>query len=255
MHLGTLLWTMQEPSPSLSLASSSEDKDRKRLRRNPLRTVRLTRSLLDVGLPVVPRAKGDSVSRSCQTGSPSHVRGWSEGSRSCSVTWPDLDESSSPDCAMPCSHLPWGDARESSVESELVVVKRECALSQSPEQEDVKHKREDEPEDWQERRVPSGRRCDICGKVFSTTGHRSRHTRIHSGIKPFMCEWPGCGKVFNRADNCRQHERIHFPRNRKRERFEVKCESRLKDGLKAKKVKKAKKAKKSRPKILPRLVT
>ncbi len=49
-----------------------------------------------------------------------------------------------------------------------------------------------------------------CDKVFSTSGHLSRHRRIHLCIKDFHCPHPGCGKQFARRDNMRQHYKSHF---------------------------------------------
>ncbi|KAI9206013.1 uncharacterized protein BJ171DRAFT_422371, partial [Polychytrium aggregatum] len=48
-----------------------------------------------------------------------------------------------------------------------------------------------------------------CGKSFSTSGHLSRHTRIHLNIKPFCCPFPDCSSRFSRQDNMRQHYKIH----------------------------------------------
>ncbi|KAJ3107937.1 hypothetical protein HDU96_007738 [Phlyctochytrium bullatum] len=48
-----------------------------------------------------------------------------------------------------------------------------------------------------------------CGKTFSTSGHLSRHARIHLGFKPFECDWPGCSARFARSDNMRNHRKTH----------------------------------------------
>ncbi|RKO92610.1 hypothetical protein BDK51DRAFT_46443 [Blyttiomyces helicus] len=48
-----------------------------------------------------------------------------------------------------------------------------------------------------------------CGKSFSTSGHLTRHTRVHAGLKPYACPIPGCQSKFGRRDNMIQHFRIH----------------------------------------------
>ncbi|KAJ3199721.1 hypothetical protein HK099_003041 [Clydaea vesicula] len=48
-----------------------------------------------------------------------------------------------------------------------------------------------------------------CGKSFSTSGHLSRHARIHTGTKSFKCLIPECDSFFSRHDNMMQHYRTH----------------------------------------------
>ncbi|KAJ3298112.1 transcriptional repressor [Rhizoclosmatium sp. JEL0117] len=54
--------------------------------------------------------------------------------------------------------------------------------------------------------------CKVCDKDFSTSGHLSRHRRIHFGNKRYQCEVPGCDRTFFRADNCYQHTKSHKKR-------------------------------------------
>ncbi|KAJ3105527.1 hypothetical protein HDU97_008006 [Phlyctochytrium planicorne] len=53
---------------------------------------------------------------------------------------------------------------------------------------------------------------DKCNKIFSTSGHLSRHIKGHSGAKPFSCPIPGCTSKFSRHDNMMQHYRSHTRR-------------------------------------------
>ncbi|KAJ3023540.1 UNVERIFIED_CONTAM: hypothetical protein HDU68_008563 [Siphonaria sp. JEL0065] len=66
-----------------------------------------------------------------------------------------------------------------------------------------------------------------CGKDFSTScdltvnivfspymisGHLSRHSRIHYGVKRYSCDVDGCDRTFFRADNALQHQKSHRKR-------------------------------------------
>lgn len=58
-------------------------------------------------------------------------------------------------------------------------------------------------------------RCRVCKRSFTTSGHLTRHNRIHTGEKNHLCRYPGCGQRFSRHDNCLQHYRIHLKKNGK----------------------------------------
>lgn len=49
-----------------------------------------------------------------------------------------------------------------------------------------------------------------CEKTFTTSGHASRHSKIHTAEKAVQCQFPGCQKKFTRADNMKQHLETHY---------------------------------------------
>lgn len=48
-----------------------------------------------------------------------------------------------------------------------------------------------------------------CDRTFTTSGHASRHAKIHEGLKPIPCTYEGCQKRFTRQDNMKQHLETH----------------------------------------------
>jgi len=46
--------------------------------------------------------------------------------------------------------------------------------------------------------------CHICSKAFTTSGHLSRHARIHTGERKHKCPFPGCDTRCSRQDNLQQ---------------------------------------------------
>lgn len=48
-----------------------------------------------------------------------------------------------------------------------------------------------------------------CYKTFTTSGHASRHAKIHTAEKTVPCSWPGCSRRFTRSDNMKQHLETH----------------------------------------------
>ncbi|OBT61477.1 hypothetical protein VE03_09346 [Pseudogymnoascus sp. 23342-1-I1] len=54
-----------------------------------------------------------------------------------------------------------------------------------------------------------------CEKTFTTSGHASRHSKIHTCEKGIQCAFAGCPKKFTRADNMKQHLETHFKDSRR----------------------------------------
>lgn len=51
-----------------------------------------------------------------------------------------------------------------------------------------------------------------CDKTFTTSGHASRHAKIHFAVKTIPCSFEGCQKMFTRTDNMKQHLETHYKR-------------------------------------------
>lgn len=67
-----------------------------------------------------------------------------------------------------------------------------------------------------EKRFPCRFREELgCMKDFTTSGHASRHARIHTKQKSVHCTYDGCDKKFTRADNMKQHLETHFKKQKR----------------------------------------
>ena len=52
-------------------------------------------------------------------------------------------------------------------------------------------------------------RCDICNRVFPREKSLQAHKRIHTGEKPYCCDYPSCGKAFTQSGQLKTHQRLH----------------------------------------------
>lgn len=57
--------------------------------------------------------------------------------------------------------------------------------------------------------IKKNRICPICNKVFNRPSGLKTHMHIHTGEKPYQCNWPGCGKYFSVRSNMIRHSKIH----------------------------------------------
>ena len=50
-------------------------------------------------------------------------------------------------------------------------------------------------------------KCKYCEKRFVLKSNRRVHERIHSGIKPYQCDWLDCQKKFRQKRSLKMHQK------------------------------------------------
>lgn len=53
--------------------------------------------------------------------------------------------------------------------------------------------------------------CSICAKKLSSKQNLKQHMNIHTGERPFKCNFPGCNASYKHASQLSNHKAIHRP--------------------------------------------
>ncbi|XP_037071418.1 transcription factor btd-like [Pollicipes pollicipes] len=51
--------------------------------------------------------------------------------------------------------------------------------------------------------------CKFCFREFPREKSLQAHIRVHTGERPFMCDYPGCGRRFTQSGQLNTHQRLH----------------------------------------------
>jgi hypothetical protein len=53
--------------------------------------------------------------------------------------------------------------------------------------------------------------CNICSKELSSKQNLKHHMNIHTGERPFQCNFSGCSAAYKHASQLSNHKAIHKP--------------------------------------------
>lgn len=52
-------------------------------------------------------------------------------------------------------------------------------------------------------------KCKYCSRVFPRDKSLNAHERIHLGLRPYICDYPGCTRAFTQSGQLKTHQRLH----------------------------------------------